>query len=153
MFKWRNFHFFSFTTNPRFPHFVLSVRCKSGVTFVWRCFRDEISAKPPSEKLCLENTGSDWFASKDHLLDMSEPQVLYGKFLCCSSELPDSNYVTRTPSLFHCSTAEDGFKTSTAELWRSDCEHMKKVEAEYWARDNLCESEIEKLVINLAEDS
>ena len=93
------------------------------------------------------------YASKDHLLDMSEPQVLYGKFLCCSSELPDSNYATRTPSLFHCSTAEDGFKTSTAERWRSVCEHVKKVEAEYWARDNLCESEVEKLVINLAEDS
>ena len=30
---------------------------------------------------------------------------------------------------------------------------MKKVEAEYWTRDNLCESEVEKLVINLAEDS
>ena len=26
-------------------------------------------------------------------------------------------------------------------------------EAEYWARDNLCESEVEKLVISLAEDS
>ena len=48
---------------------------------------------------------------------------------------------------------EDGFKTITAERWRSVCEHVKKVEAEYWARDNLCESEIEKLVINLAEDS
>ena len=30
---------------------------------------------------------------------------------------------------------------------------MKKVEAEYWARDNLCESEYEKSVIDLAEDS
>ena len=28
---------------------------------------------------------------------------------------------------------------------------MKKVEAEYWASDNLCESEVEKLVINIAE--
>ena len=49
--------------------------------------------------------------------------------------------------------AEDGFKTITAERWRAVCEHVKKVEAEYWARDNLCESEVEKLVINLAEDS
>ena len=48
---------------------------------------------------------------------------------------------------------EDGFKTITSERWRSVCEHVKKVEAEYWARDNLCESEVEKLVINLAEDS
>ena len=30
---------------------------------------------------------------------------------------------------------------------------MKKVEAESWARDNLCEREVEKLVIYLAEDS
>ena len=51
--------------------------------------------------------------------------------------------------------AEDGFKTITAERLRSVCEYMyvKKVEAEYWARDNLCESEVEKFVINLAEDS
>ena len=49
--------------------------------------------------------------------------------------------------------AEDGFKTITAERFRSVCEYVKKVEAEYWARDNLCESEVEKFVINLAEDS
>ena len=47
--------------------------------------------------------------------------------------------------------AEDGFKTITAERWRSVCEHVKKVEAKYWASDNLCESEVEKLVINLAK--
>ena len=49
--------------------------------------------------------------------------------------------------------AEDGFKTITAERLRSVCEYVKKVEAEYWERDNLCKSEVEKLVINLAEDS
>ena len=49
--------------------------------------------------------------------------------------------------------AEDGFKTITAERSRPVCEYVKKVEAEYLARDNLCESEAEKLVINLAEDS
>ena len=49
--------------------------------------------------------------------------------------------------------AEDGFKTITAERLRSVCEYVKKVEAEYWARDNLCENEVEKLVINLAKDS
>ena len=49
--------------------------------------------------------------------------------------------------------AEDGFKTITSERWRSVCELVKKVEAEYWARDNLCEKEVETLVINLAEDS
>ena len=30
---------------------------------------------------------------------------------------------------------------------------MKKIEADYWTRDNLCESEIEEFVINLEEDS
>ena len=49
--------------------------------------------------------------------------------------------------------AEDGFKTITAERLRSVYEYVKKVEAECWARDNLCESEVEKLVINLLEDS
>ena len=49
--------------------------------------------------------------------------------------------------------AEDGFKTITAARWRTVCEHVKKVETEYWARDNLRENEVEKLVINLAEDS
>ena len=49
--------------------------------------------------------------------------------------------------------AEDGFMTITAERWRSVYEHVKRVEVNYWARDNLCKSEVEKLVINLAEDS
>ena len=46
-----------------------------------------------------------------------------------------------------------GFMTITAEQRRSVCEHVKKVEAEYWARDNLCERKVETLVISLAEDS
>ena len=41
--------------------------------------------------------------------------------------------------------AEDGFKTINAERLRSVCEYVKKVEAEYWGRDNLCEREVEKL--------
>ena len=40
--------------------------------------------------------------------------------------------------------AEDDFKTNTVGRWRSFCGHVKKIEAEYWARDNLCEYEIEK---------
>ena len=32
--------FFIFNTNPRFPPFLLYVRCKSGVTFIRRNFRD-----------------------------------------------------------------------------------------------------------------
>ena len=32
--------FFIFNTNPRFPPFLLNVRCKSGVTFIQRSLRD-----------------------------------------------------------------------------------------------------------------
>ena len=32
--------FYHFDTNPRFTPFLLYVRCKSGVTFLLRCFRD-----------------------------------------------------------------------------------------------------------------
>ena len=43
MILWRNIEncpFFSFDSDPRFPPFLLYVRCKPGVTFVRRCFRD-----------------------------------------------------------------------------------------------------------------
>ena len=39
---WRtieNYLFYHFDSDPRFPPFLLYVRCKSGVTFVRRCFR------------------------------------------------------------------------------------------------------------------
>ena len=35
-------HFYHFDSDPRFPPFLLYVRWKSGVTFVWRCFRDGV---------------------------------------------------------------------------------------------------------------
>ena len=35
-----NITFYHFNINPRFPPFLLYVRCKSGVTFVRRCSRD-----------------------------------------------------------------------------------------------------------------
>ena len=42
--KYRNFSlFFHFDSDPRFSPFLLYVRWKFGVTFVRRCFRDEIS--------------------------------------------------------------------------------------------------------------
>ena len=37
-------HFYHFDSDPRFPLFLLYVRWKSGVTFVRRCFRDEVSS-------------------------------------------------------------------------------------------------------------
>ena len=33
-------HLYYFDSDPRFPPFLLYVRWKSGVTLVWRCFRD-----------------------------------------------------------------------------------------------------------------
>ena len=33
--------FFIFNTNPRFPPFLLYVKCQSGVTFIRRSFRDD----------------------------------------------------------------------------------------------------------------
>ena len=39
--SWRNIEeFYLFDSDPRFYPFLLYVRCKSGVTFVRRCFRD-----------------------------------------------------------------------------------------------------------------
>ena len=49
--------------------------------------------------------------------------------------------------------AKGAFKTITAVRWRSVCEHVKKIEADYWTRDNLCDSEMQKFVVNLEEDS
>ena len=49
--------------------------------------------------------------------------------------------------------AEGAFKTITAKRWRSVCEHVIQIETDYWTRDNLRESENEKFVINLEEDS
>ena len=45
MILWRNIEnnpFLSFDSDPIFPPFLLYVRWKSGVTFVRRCFRDEM---------------------------------------------------------------------------------------------------------------
>ena len=79
-----------------------------------------------------------------------KPQFYYIKIGCkgvyntrtCLQDVSVSNYATRTPSLLNCSAAEDGSKNTTAEKWRSVCEHAKKVEAKYCARDNLCEREV-----------
>ena len=49
--------------------------------------------------------------------------------------------------------AEEGFKTITVDKWRSVCEHVKRTEADYGARDNLCESVIDKFVLEMREDS
>ena len=45
MILWRNIkiiHFYHFDSDPRFPPFLLYVRWKSEVTFVRRCFRDDV---------------------------------------------------------------------------------------------------------------
>ena len=51
------FTFYHFDSGPRFPPFLLHVRWKSGVTFVRRCFRDELMKslfEPRHETICLE---------------------------------------------------------------------------------------------------
>ena len=40
MILWRNYHFLSFQYQPQISTFLLYVRCKSVVNFVWRRFRD-----------------------------------------------------------------------------------------------------------------
>ena len=40
--------FYHFDSDPRFPPFLLYVRWKSGVNFVWRCFRDDFIERPLS---------------------------------------------------------------------------------------------------------
>ena len=37
------FHFYHFDSDPTFPPFLLYARWKSGVTFIRRCFRDDIN--------------------------------------------------------------------------------------------------------------
>ena len=44
--------FFIFNTNPRFLPFLLYVRCKSGVTFIRRSFRDVLQRKAYGRQLC-----------------------------------------------------------------------------------------------------
>ena len=46
----KNVPFYQFDFNPRFPPFLLYVRCNFGVTFVQRCFRDVRK----QEGLCLK---------------------------------------------------------------------------------------------------
>ena len=49
MILWRNYHFYRFNINPGLLPLLLYVRCKSGVTFVRRCFRDaKISPSKPN---------------------------------------------------------------------------------------------------------
>ena len=80
------------------------------------------------------------------------------KYCTASSSAAAQNFqtVTTPPELTASSTAALLKMDSRPALpndGRSLSAHVKKVKAEYWARDNLYESEVEKMVINLAEDS
>ena len=50
--------FFIFNTNPRFPPFLLYVRCKSGVIFIRRSFRDEQSETHTRAIECMTHSMS-----------------------------------------------------------------------------------------------
>ena len=70
------------------PKKIYDTVSKNIVLNVYKYFNDEAMKLPPNHPersyVKKKNSGGDWFASMDHLLDMSEPQVFYGKFLCCS---------------------------------------------------------------------
>ena len=51
----KNTHFYHFDSDPRFPPFLLYVRWKYGVTFVWRCFRDDPAEVVKHQKFVLTN--------------------------------------------------------------------------------------------------
>ena len=68
---WRNmenYHFYNFDSNPRFPPFLRYVRCESGVTFVWSCFRDTvITFRPSGSRAILNYSTQPRDAMSNHL--------------------------------------------------------------------------------------
>ena len=52
--------FYHFDSNPRFPPFLLYVRCKFGITFVRRCFRDASSYFQDVDQCTLNTLHRSW---------------------------------------------------------------------------------------------
>ena len=50
-------------------------------------------------------------------------------------------------------TAEQVFQSITAEDWKCSCQHVEKIEKEYYERGLTMYDEIDALVINLRDDS
>ena len=102
----RNFHFLSFNTNPRFPPFLLCVRCKSGVLFVWRCFRDDCLdftflfrinrgikhdfpfvniRKVPREVLKTEGEARGFQPSRGTLRMLMKDKIMFDRYYCINA--------------------------------------------------------------------
>lgn len=62
------------------------------------------------------------------------------------------SYVARKNTTFKLADVEklcrESLSLVTAENWKKACEHTQKLEDEYWAKDGLIETEVEKLMIN-----
>ncbi|CAH0730143.1 unnamed protein product, partial [Brenthis ino] len=48
---------------------------------------------------------------------------------------------------------EEAFATITEEEWRKECEHVKKVEEKYYADGPVIDSEMERFIIEVGDDS
>ena len=85
-------HFYHFDSDPRFPPFLLFARCKSGVTFVRRCFRDENSLRSCISKLSnydeqpLENH-QGWSELKCNWLQTGLTDLKNTKLLKCVRQI------------------------------------------------------------------
>lgn len=49
--------------------------------------------------------------------------------------------------------AEQAFQSITADNWKNSCQHVMKIEREYYERGETIYEQIERLVINLKDDS
>lgn len=44
------------------------------------------------------------------------------------------------------------FNEYSQEEWKKCCEHVKKIELEYWERDHVIDDEIDRIIISLNDD-
>lgn len=49
--------------------------------------------------------------------------------------------------------AEQAFSNITAEDWKNSCKHVMKIEKEYYDRGAIMYEQMERLIINLRDDS
>ena len=85
MILWRNienYPFFFLIPTPDFPHFLLYVKWKSGVTFVRRCFRDE--------PLSLKNLPSGFQTRSDTNWHAPKQKQAGGSSFLDIESIPDS---------------------------------------------------------------
>ena len=116
----------------------------------------------------MSSTASSSAAAQNSQSVTTPPELLGASLLHCSSDPSARQDITTcypemasraiiVDDFYKCvirrKIAEAGFKTIITARWQSVCEYAKKLAAGQWARDNLCESEVEKLFVNHAEES